>query len=988
MGKQARQKNKKPAQAKSLKGETSQLGAKKSSVKGKFPIVGIGASAGGLEALEQFLGNVPQNSGMAFVVIQHLDPTHKGIMPELLQRITGMEVIRVKDRLKVKPNCVYVIPPNTSMSILNGALYLFEPLETRGLRLPIDFFFRSLAEDQQEYSIGIVLSGMGSDGTLGLLAIKEKSGIVLVQDPASAKFDAMPRSAIDTVLVDIVASANELPSKLIAYLQHTHINKPRPALEIKDKSALEKIIILLRTDTGHDFSLYKKTTVYRRIERRMGIHQINKIAGYVHFLQENPKELSILFKELLIGVTSFFRDPTVWEHLKVKVIQAMLANLPHGYELRAWVPGCSTGEEAYSLAIVFKEAVELVRPQTSISLQIFATDIDPDAIEKARKGVYRDNITSDVSPDRLRRFFVIGENGYRVNAEIREMIVFAPQDAAKDPPFTKMDIISCRNLLIYMESELQKKLLSLFSYSLNPGGILLLGSAETIGDMTKFFTPVDAKSRIYRRSASAAADELTNFPSSFSKAKSDLNEKTQPAKTTQNLQVLADQLILQQFAPASVLVNNKGDILYITGHTGKYLEPPAGKSNWNVFAMAREGLRDELPVAFRKAIQQKEPVVLRNIRVGTNGGTQTVDITIQLIEKPEVLRGMAIVVFADAPAIVETKLPSMKKGKALSHSRIAEVEIDLQRTRENLKSTQEEMQSSKEEMKSANEELQSTNEELQSTNEELTTSKEEMQSLNEELQTVNIELQSKVDDYAKVNSDMKNLLNSTDIATLFLDKELCISRFTFQATKIFKLISSDIGRPFTDLVTDLEYPALSDDAREVLRTLVFLEKDVAASGGRWFRVRIMPYRTLDDRIDGLVVTFVEITIFKMLEITLKETEQMLRLLINSASSVIISMSPDGEILEFNPEAENLFGQKRDDVMGKNYFDLFIPEPSRKKVQADIQKILTGRLPAWFENQVQASNGNLTSIRYLANKLVSEQRKSTNIIIIGQKKAGE
>jgi two-component system CheB/CheR fusion protein len=984
MGKKARQPGKNTEMVKSSKEKTSQSRTGKSSVEGKFPIVGIGASAGGLEALEQFLGNVPQASGMAFVVIQHLDPTHKGIMPELLQRITKMEVIRVKDRLKVKPNCVYVIPPNTSMSILNGALHLFEPVETRGLRLPVDFFFRSLAEDQQEHSIGIVLSGMGSDGTQGLLAIKEKSGIVLVQDPASAKFDAMPRSAIDTVLVDIVASANELPSKLIAYLEHTPIGKPSMDLEIKDKSALEKIIILLRADTGHDFSLYKKNTVYRRIERRMGIHQINKISGYVHFLQENPKELSILFKELLIGVTSFFRDPKVWENLKEKALPAMLANLLHGHELRAWVPGCSTGEEAYSLAIIFKEALEQIRPQTGISLQIFATDIDIDAIDKARKGVYRENIVADISPNRLSRFFVKADNGYRVNAEIREMIVFAPQNVTKDPPFTKMDIISCRNLMIYMESELQKKLLSLFSYSLNPGGILLLGTAETIGDMTKVFSPVEAKSRIYRRSASVTIEELIDFPSSFSKAKSGLNEKTQPVKTTQNIQTLADQLILQQFAPASVLVNNKGDILYITGHTRKYLELPAGKSNWNIFAMAREGLRNELPAAFRKALQQKEPVVMQNVKVGSNGRTQTVDITIQLIEKPEVLRGMVMVVFADVPATAETELLGTKKGKASSHGRIADVELELQRVRESLKSAQEEMQTSQEELKSTNEELQSANEELQSTNEELTTSKEEMQSLNEELQTVNIELQSKVDDYAKVNSDMKNLLNSTDIATLFLDKELCISRFTFQATKIFKLISGDIGRPFTDLATDLEYPELSGDAREVLRTLVFLEKEVAARDGRWFRVRIMPYRTLDDRIDGLVVTFIEITAFKTLEAALQETSQVFKLLISSAASVVIEMSPDGKILEFNPEAEKLFGKKRDDVMGKNYFDLFVPEPSRKKVQADIQKILAGSLPGWLETQVQTSNGNLSSIRYLVNKLVNAQGKGTDIIIIGQK----
>jgi two-component system CheB/CheR fusion protein len=419
-----------------------------------FPIVGIGASAGGLEALEQFFENMPKDNGMAFVIIQHLDPTRIGIMPELLQRITSMKVVQVVDRIKVKPNCVYVIPPNKSMSMLNCALHLFDPVETHGLRLPIDVFFRSLAEDRLEKSIGIILSGMGSDGSLGLKAIKEKNGAVLVQEPGSAKFDSMPRNAIQSVIADIVAPANELPARLSEFLKFTPIVKDEIEKEVINKSNLEKIIILLREQSGHDFSLYKKNTLFRRIERRKGVHQIDKINNYVRFLQGNPKEVEILFKELLIGVTSFFRDTEVWDMLRDTILPSLVNNLPERYVLRAWVTGCSTGEEAYSLAIIFKEVMEKLKKHKNLSLQIFATDLDTDAIEIARKGFFSKNIAGDLTPERLNRFFTVEGDGYRVNNAIREMVVFAPQNVIKDPPFTKLDILSCRNMLIYMDSAL------------------------------------------------------------------------------------------------------------------------------------------------------------------------------------------------------------------------------------------------------------------------------------------------------------------------------------------------------------------------------------------------------------------------------------------------------------------------------------------------------------------------------------------------------
>jgi chemotaxis methyl-accepting protein methylase len=846
---------------------------------GLFPVIGIGTSAGGLEALEHFLSHVPKSSGLAFVIVQHLDPTRKGIMPQLLQRATGMKVIQVKDRTVVQVNCVYVIPPNKDMSILHGVLHLLEPFSPRGLRLPIDFFLRSLAHDQQERSIGVILSGMGSDGTLGLRAIKEKGGVVLVQDPATAKFDGMPRSAIDSGLADIVAPVDDLPARILAYLRRTPlIHASEPALKDKTESALEKAIILLRTQTGHDFSLYKKNTFYRRVERRMGIHQIGKMADYVRYLQENSQELDLLFKELLIGVTSFFRDPAVWEELRKKIIPALIASRPNGHVLRAWVPGCSTGEEAYSLAMVFKEALDKTKAKKKLTLQVFATDLDKDAIAKARQGVYPENISADVTQRQMIRFFTKDEHGCRVSAEIRAMVTFAPQSIILDPPFTKLDILSCRNLLIYLATEMQKKLIPLFHYSLTPGGVLVLGSAETTGTFTNLFTPLNSRLRIFRRMQSPLRTEPIEFPSSFASMLSEGADPRPVSKPQISLQLVADQLVLERFAPPALLVDDKGNILYVSGRTGKYLEPASGKANWNIFAMIREGLRYELSTAFHRALEEKSSVTVRGLRVGINGGQQYVDFMVQRLEQPESLRGLLMIVFTDVVAPVETNAPrrSGKAGKTpASHAPLADLRRKYERARMEAQSIREEMQTSQEELRSTNEEQQSTNEELQSTNEELTTSKEEMQSLNEELQTVNAELQAKVDELSRSNNDMKNLLNSTDIATLFLDNSLNVRRFTTQATKIIKLIPGDVGRPITDLASGLLYPELTADAHEVLLKLGFTEKAINMSDGRWFTVRIMPYRTLDDRIDGVVITFADITAAKKLEAELRGQHAML-----------------------------------------------------------------------------------------------------------------
>jgi two-component system CheB/CheR fusion protein len=863
-----------------------------------FPIIGIGASAGGLEALDLFLKNVPEGSNMAFVIVQHLDPTYKGIMVELLQRATAMKVMQTKDRTLVKPNCVYVIPPNKNMSILHGVLHLLDFTAPRGLRLPIDFFFRSLADDQRKRSFGVILSGMGTDGTLGIKAIKEKDGVVFVQEPSSAKFDGMPKSAIDSGLADIVAPVEELPGKIIGFIKHVpHIAKQGHSDDDKANSAMEKIIILLRSQTGQDFSLYKKNTVYRRIERRMGIHQIDKIANYVRYLQEHPQEIEILFNELLIGVTNFFRDPEMWEELKNKVLPSLLAERSHSQTLRAWVPGCSTGEEAYSLVIIFKEFIEELKPSGNITLQIFATDLDRSAIEKARIGFYPENIVTDVSPARLKRFFIKKERGYEISKAIREMVIFAPQSIIMDPPFTKLDILSCRNLLIYMTTELQKKLIPLFHFTLNPGGILFLGSAETPGSFTNLFKQVKSKSTIYRRLENALLYDVFDFPSSFVRTRKAEQQQTNLLKPTANIQSLADQLLLQTYSPAAILTNNSGDIIYISGRTGRYLEPAIGKANWNIFAMAREGLRQELTRAFQKALRNKETVKITNVIVGTNGGTQALDLTVQPINEPETLTGMVMIVFTELTSLPEKKVSGKEKQIPAGTARAKDLELELKHTRQ-------ENQSIREEIQTSQEELQSTNEELQSTNEELVTSKEEMQSMNEELHTINHELQSKVDELTLINNDVKNLFDSTDIAILFLDNALCVKRFTSQITRITKLIARDVGRPITDIASELFYSQFAKDANEVHQTLISMEKEISTSSGFWYLMRILPYRTLDNKIDGVVVTYRDITIAKTLEAKLKQAQAELEKRFATQTEELEEADEDLRIEKLRPKKED------------------------------------------------------------------------------------
>ena len=861
-----------------------------------FPIVGIGASAGGLEALDQFLRNVPVDSDAAFVIVQHHDPAHGHMLVEVLRKMTRLDVEEAADGTRIESRRVYVIPPGRNMSLLHGTLHLMPPVSGPSRVLPIDFFFRSLAHDQGERSIGVILSGMGSDGTLGLRAIKESAGATFVQAPSSAKFDGMPRSAIETGLADVVLPVDELPRRILSYRAHASAAQASAETHAPTaQTSVEKICVLLRDYSGNDFTLYKRSTIYRRIERRMGLHQIHDHAQYLRFLREHPPEIEILFNELLIGVTSFFRDPGEWERLRQEILPELVTQRAPGGALRAWVPGCSTGEEAYSLAMVFREVLDPVKTLRNVNVQIFATDLDRRAIEKARLGIYPENIAADVSPERLRRFFVRDDRGYRVSKDIRETVVFAPQNVLTDPPFTKVDIVSCRNLLIYLSGEVQKRLIPLFHYCLNPGGVLFLGTAETAGSFPSLFVPLDGRSRLYRRLDQSPALPLDVQFGSFGRSRHLPEEQTAPQPpgrpVSPNLQALVDRLLVQQFGPLGILCDPHGEVLYVSGRAGKYLEPAVGKASFNILGMAREGLRRELTRAFAGALRLGDrPVTVQGLRVGTNGGTQLADLTVQRLVEPRELAGMVIVVIGEPETepSVARPAPARRIG-----SRPRELEVEVQRAREQVQTIREEMQTSQEELRSTNEELQSTNEELQSTNEELTTSKEEMQSLNEELQTVNHELQFKVDELSRSNNDMKNLLNSTDIATLFLDADLRVRRFTNATAQIIKLIPADIGRPVTDIASDLDYPQLAADAREVLRTLEVQEKQAMGRDGRAFAVRIMPYRTLDNVIDGVVITFTDITAARALEVAAREQADQLRQMAEALPHLVFGARADG-----------------------------------------------------------------------------------------------
>jgi len=907
-----------------------------------FPIVGIGASAGGLAAFEAFFSGMPAGSdpGMAFVLVQHLAPDHKSILTDLIRRYTRMEVFEVEDGMAVKPNCTYIIPPNRDMAFLNGSLQLMEPTAPRGQRLPIDFFFRSLAQDQHERAICIVLSGTGSDGTSGVRAIKGEGGMVMVQTPQSTEYDSMPRSAIATGMVDYELPPAEMPAQLIAYAAHAFgksfrtASLPAPRAE----NALKKIFILLRVQTGHDFSQYKPSTIERRIKRRMAVHQVEAIDGYVRYLQQTPAELEALFRDLLIGVTHFFRDPEAFKTLEAQIIPKLFAGKPAGALIRVWVPGCSTGEEAYSIAILLQEHLESLKQ--GYKVQVFATDIDSQAIVTARAGLYPASIAADIPPEKLARFFVAEPDGsaYRIHKGIRDLLIFSEQDVIKDPPFSKLDLISCRNLLIYMNSDLQKKLIPLFHYTLNPGGFLFLGTSETIGEFFDLFTVLDRKLKLYQRKVdiySAQRRVRDRFLPPMTAMGVTLPQMTDKTAGLRKLPLreLTEQALLRHVAPVGALINGSGDILYLHGRTGMYLEPAPGEAGVsNILKMAREGLRRDLTTALHKAAGTKDIVRYAGLRVKTNGNFTTVNLTIRPVatgpamtpETPLYLVILEEATPCDPEQVEQATLQTIAVAGGSDRdvdARIASLRQELQAKEEYLQTTNEELETSNEELKSSNEEMQSVNEELQSTNEELETSKEELQSVNEELATVNAELQTKVADLSQANNDMNNLLSGTGIGTVFVDHQLCILRFTPTATQMINLIPGDVGRPVGHIVSNLlGYDRLVADVQAVLDSLIPKELEVQTRSGAWYTMRILPYRTIDNVIEGAVITFVDITGMKKVQKALLESESLFRQIAETLPQLVWTCQPDGFCDYLSPQWVEFTGIPGEKQLGFGWLD--------------------------------------------------------------------
>ena len=883
-------------------------------VESALKVVGIGASAGGLEALTTFFMNLPLDSGFAFIIVMHLSPDRPSLLPELLQKNTLLPIHIAENGMTLKANQIFICPENKELAVNHRQLQLITTPKHTGAYFPIDTFLQSLAYDCQAQSIGIILSGTGTDGTLGIKAIKDVAGITFAQDPISAGYDGMPNSAIASGDIDFVLPAEDIAAQLLACYQAHVDNSARNKTEQNiDNESLYKILDLLHEQLGHDFSKYKINTLQRRIARRMSIHQLIDVQIYSQFLIDNPIEQEQLLQELLINVTSFFRDSEAFDALAALALPLLFASKPNDYKLRIWVPACSTGEEAYSLAILFHEySAKIGKP---LRLQLFATDLDASCINKARSGTYPLSITGEISAERLANYFSLENNEYRINKAIRETVIFAQHNLISDPPFTRMDLISCRNLLIYLDAELQKQIIPIFHYALNPDGILFLGSAESIGAFNQLFTCLHPKYKFYQRSSeripplTALAIRKPIYNRRFEQSLNELATERRTETTT--LQV--EHFLLDKYVPISFIINIKGKIFYIHGQSGAYIQPPTGLPNWNIIEMAREGLRFPLASTLRLAEKSTDNLFThKNIIINNDGHIESIDLTIERINSPEALKNLFVVsilpstLITTEPNTAQFLTPSLPSEKD-------NLEHELYFTKESLNAAIADLEIS-------NEELQSSNEELQSTNEELETTKEEMQSLNEELSTINTELQKKIESLSEANDDMQNLLNGTDIASIFLDCDLKIKRYTRQAKNIFKLIDTDTGRPLADLASNLCYDNLLDDAQQVLETLIIKETEAQTLSKDWYLVRILPYRTTENIIDGLAINFININKLKVAELYAHQA-YLMTAIVNTVPQPMLVLDHKLCISLVNPAYLKNYGLNHDDFIGQSLFSI-------------------------------------------------------------------
>lgn len=893
-----------------------------------FPIVGIGASAGGLATFKEFFSSLSmrENPGVAFVIIQHLAPDQKSILVELVQRFTRLPVSEAKTGTVVRPNEIYIVPPNNELALRNGKLYLTQPASAQERQHAIDYFFRSLAEDQHERAIGIVLSGTGSDGTSGLRAIKAEGGMLMAQSPETAEYDGMPKAAVATGLVDYVLPPAEMLPRLRAFLNHrSRTGALQSGMQkVFSDSDLKTIFSLLQAHTGYDFSQYKINTIMRRLARRMAINEIKHVGDYLRYLKTNPAEVDVLFRDMLIGVTNFFRDSEVFAAVQEQVVPRLFSGKNPDDPIRVWVCGCSTGEEPYSIAILLQEYMEV--HNQNYRVQIFATDIDDRAINHARAGIYAVRISDDVTPARLARFFYHEQSSgdYRITKSIRDMLVFSVHDVISDPPFSKLDLISCRNLLIYLDVDLQKKIIPLFHYALNPGGQLLLGSSESIGDFTELFKVLDRKAKIYQRKEEISPKKITGnrHERLLPRGRLQLRYSRSGAPDKATLRQLTEHALLQHIAATAVLVNEQGEMLYLHGRSGLFLEPAPGAADLNIYKMAREGLRHELSVALHKAVNTHTTIHRSGVRVKTNGNFSIIDFTIRPMTEKNAGQELFLIIIELTQSIPPARrdISTKKAGDKAQDRRIAELTREIRAKEDYLQSTLDEMRTAQQDFQSANEEMQSVNEEMQSTNEELETSKEELQSVNEELATVNAELQTKNADLSQANNDMNNFLAATEIGTIFIDNKLLIQRFTPAVATVVNLIASDVGRPLAHIASNLVgYDRLVDDVGEVLDRLVPCEREVQCRSGQWYLLRILPYRTVENAVHGAVIIFIDITELKKAKDELRESHALARLaaVVRDTRDAVTTIDTAGNILAWNPAAERLYGYSESEALGMN-----------------------------------------------------------------------
>jgi two-component system CheB/CheR fusion protein len=933
-------------------------------------VAGVGASAGGLEALQQLFKPLPMDCGLSFVVIQHLSPTYKSAMDQLLSRATALPVIQIENNLKVEPGHIYLSPPDKLVSMTRGKFRL-TALKPSGRRrfLPIDHFFNVLATQKKEAAVCIILSGSASDGTQGLKAVKAAGGLTFVQSPDDAGYAGMPESAIATQMVDFILPAAKISEKLIAVLKHPYSRQIDVApdqgndLDVN----LKQVFSIVRSKTGHDFSSYKTTTLSRRIARRMAIHQLSVFSDYVKLMAKDPAEPGRLVKDMLIGVTRFFRDGNAFETLQENVLVPWVQSRQPGERIRVWAAGCSSGEEAYSIAILLAEVME--RLSIPLTVQIFASDIDADGIHTARLGVYPENTVDGVSPQRLSRFFNHRDSTYHIKKSIRDNLVFSVHNLINDPPFSKIDLVSCRNLLIYLKPELQKKILRMFHYALNPDGHLFLGPSETIGGCADYFSAASAKHKIFKARDALQLDNyamnVLHTPESHDMIKATTKEKgASPLSETYSH---VERILLDEYAPPGVLVDRNFETHHFFGHTDPYLEVPKGKASFNILKMAREGLAFKLTQCLGRALKSGKTERVEGVAVKTAQGFIRTAITVRPLPEKLAGRDLLVVLFEatqsgqpeDAP-----KPTAADTGQTPPDAkRLAD---ELRSTREYLQTTIEALETSNEEYKAANEELQSVNEELQSANEELETSREELQSTNEELVTVNAEHQQKIDELTKSNNDINNLLESTEIASLFLDLNLCVRRFTPAVTRIINLRQTDIGRPVSDITTMMKTVNIHEHAKAVLERLERKKLEVRDKNDRWYEMRILPYRTIDNVIDGVTIAFIDITEMRQVHMLRRITA-----VFENSSDAVTVQDFDGNILSWNRTAETFYGWTEQEATRMHITEI-TAEKSRLDLAAVARRLQRGETVAPFEATRIAKAGESIPVWLHVSTLVDEK----------------